>query len=285
MKNFERAHTMKGFVSPETLKRVNFNGSPLMFFSAPSSTHGTPTTTPDRRKLKLDPLTKDIFLTKKPTIHSLSSESPPLMKATQIIISDLNKKSAQLTKDIFDSDSETHRLSKNNGILSLPYNYSITAIALKSHRRSRFASSSSVEPKILVENSPTSRVPNPNENSKESSVNTESKQPSVKASESILKARDSPFQRKGFRLMTNPAISDYNSDNEIKKSRISKVETVVPYRSLYFSPNFNYEKFKKHLIMVHKGLVYSTQSLKSPSEKFVASKQVAIPDPPISKLL
>ena len=95
-----------------------------------------------------------------------------------------------------------------------------------------------------------------------------------------MNSRSSPFQRKGFRLLSNPTFLDYNSDSEAKKPQ--KKEPIVPYRWLYFSPTLNYEKFKKHLLMVHKGLVYSTKSLKSPSEKFISSKQVTIPDPPQS---
>lgn len=97
-----------------------------------------------------------------------------------------------------------------------------------------------------------------------------------------MKSRFTPFQRKGFRLISNPGFLDSHSDTEVKKSK--KEEPIVPYRSLYFSPTLNYEKFKNHLHSVHRGLVYSTKSLKSPSEKFISSKQVIIPDPPTSNL-
>ena len=101
--------------------------------------------------------------------------------------------------------------------------------------------------------------------------------------DSTNKAKDSPFHRKGFRLTNNPNLFDCNSDSEAKKASHSKDAPTIPYKWLYFAPNFNFEKFKKHLIMVYKGLVYSTKSLKSPSDKFVSSRQVIIPDPPTSK--
>ena len=111
-----------------------------------------------------------------------------------------------------------------------------------------------------------------------SPIKNNTKQMSSKASDSIMKLGDSSFMRKAFRVVKNPPFLDHIAENEVKKPQTHKEEPIVPYRGLYFSPIFNYEKYKKHLLTVHKGLVYSTKNLKSPSDKFLATKQVMLPD-------
>lgn len=96
------------------------------------------------------------------------------------------------------------------------------------------------------------------------------------------KPKESPLLRKGFKVTNKITFSHCNSDSEAKKKPTSNNGLSFPYSWLYFAPNFNFEKFKKHLIMVYKGLIYATKSLKSPSDKFIASKQVIVPDPPTS---
>lgn len=63
------------------------------------------------------------------------------------------------------------------------------------------------------------------------------------------------------------------------------VVQVIPYRHLIFGPQVQLEAFKRHMMMVHKGLTYATKNLKSPSDKFIKSKQVGFPESNISKYL
>lgn len=75
-----------------------------------------------------------------------------------------------------------------------------------------------------------------------------------------------------------PEASQASKSAQVKEHFLFSGE--VPYRFLCFSPELNTEAFKKHLMMIYKGLMYSTRSLKSPSQKYISSKQVTIPDPP-----
>jgi len=79
------------------------------------------------------------------------------------------------------------------------------------------------------------------------------------------------------------------SDGELSKKETVELYhdalSALPYRHLIFSPKLDIEKFKKHLTMTYKGLLYALNSLRSPSEKFIKSKQVSLPDPVISKKL
>jgi CTD small phosphatase-like protein 2 len=76
------------------------------------------------------------------------------------------------------------------------------------------------------------------------------------------------------------------SDGELTKKENEEIFkdalSTLPYRHLIYSPRLDIEKFKKHLTMTYKGLLYAVNSLRSPSEKFIKSKQVALPDPSIS---
>jgi CTD small phosphatase-like protein 2 len=67
-----------------------------------------------------------------------------------------------------------------------------------------------------------------------------------------------------------------NSDNEVtRKEREEVIEdalSTLPFRHLIFSPTLDIEKFRKHLTMSYKGLLYAINSLRSPSERFLKSK-------------
>lgn len=45
-----------------------------------------------------------------------------------------------------------------------------------------------------------------------------------------------------------------------------------------FAPSFNEANFKKHLMLTYRGLVYAKKCLKGPSDKFIQSKQVIVPE-------
>jgi CTD small phosphatase-like protein 2 len=79
------------------------------------------------------------------------------------------------------------------------------------------------------------------------------------------------------------------SDGELSKKENEEMFkdalSTLPYRHLIYSPKLDIEKFKKHLTMTYKGLLYAVNSLRSPSEKFIKSKQVPLPDPAISKVV
>eukprot|EP01017_Pseudomicrothorax_dubius_P043810 TRINITY_DN7356_c0_g2_i3.p1 TRINITY_DN7356_c0_g2~~TRINITY_DN7356_c0_g2_i3.p1 ORF type:complete len:417 (+),score=59.69 TRINITY_DN7356_c0_g2_i3:2-1252(+) len=67
----------------------------------------------------------------------------------------------------------------------------------------------------------------------------------------------------------------YHSDSEAK-SALKKAKKQHPFRHLIFGPTLDEERFKHHIALTYKGLVYSMKSLKSPSEKFVNSKAVEL---------
>eukprot|EP00828_Plagiopyla_frontata_P043924 TRINITY_DN7017_c0_g1_i2.p1 TRINITY_DN7017_c0_g1~~TRINITY_DN7017_c0_g1_i2.p1 ORF type:complete len:402 (+),score=43.53 TRINITY_DN7017_c0_g1_i2:146-1351(+) len=56
-----------------------------------------------------------------------------------------------------------------------------------------------------------------------------------------------------------------------------------PYKHLIFSGNCTENEFKRHIALVYRGLVYSKKCLKGPSEKYIASKQVKLPNPKVPK--
>ncbi len=83
-------------------------------------------------------------------------------------------------------------------------------------------------------------------------------------------------------IVSKKGMEETYSDNEFnKKTQHIKHDmcATLPYRHFIFGPQIELELFKKHLMILHKGLVYATKNLKSPSEKFIRSKQVIIPDP------
>jgi len=75
-------------------------------------------------------------------------------------------------------------------------------------------------------------------------------------------------------------VSQSHSDEMMSEVRQSAKDlnafTTHPYRHFIFGPQPDLEAFKKHLLMIHKGLSYSIKSLKNPSEKFIRSKQVSL---------
>jgi hypothetical protein len=50
------------------------------------------------------------------------------------------------------------------------------------------------------------------------------------------------------------------------------------WKQLIFSPSITQESFMRHLNTTYRGLVYSKKCLKSPSDKFIQSKQVCLVD-------
>ena len=70
-----------------------------------------------------------------------------------------------------------------------------------------------------------------------------------------------------------------NSDvDEVQKNKIAE-ENLDSFkehnwRCLIFSHKLDERVFKRHLMLVYRGLIYSKKCLKSPSEKFLFSKQV-----------
>eukprot|EP01017_Pseudomicrothorax_dubius_P030216 TRINITY_DN3749_c0_g3_i3.p1 TRINITY_DN3749_c0_g3~~TRINITY_DN3749_c0_g3_i3.p1 ORF type:complete len:434 (+),score=91.62 TRINITY_DN3749_c0_g3_i3:90-1391(+) len=66
------------------------------------------------------------------------------------------------------------------------------------------------------------------------------------------------------------------SDNEASKRQEAKGLDAHPFRHLIFNPSIDETRFKKHLVMIYKGLVYSAKCLKGPSDKFIKAKQVDI---------
>lgn len=56
-----------------------------------------------------------------------------------------------------------------------------------------------------------------------------------------------------------------------------------PFRHLIFGSTINEASFKKHLTLTYRGLVYARKCLKGPSEKFIKTKQVVMPEPKVSK--
>ncbi|KAL4450499.1 hypothetical protein ABPG74_019397 [Tetrahymena malaccensis] len=84
------------------------------------------------------------------------------------------------------------------------------------------------------------------------------------------------------RFLTNHSVSTVDSDAEAR--RIAKKNEIIdalqshPFRHLIFSNSVTEATFKKHLTLTYRGLVYARKCLKGPSDKFIKSKQVAVPD-------
>jgi CTD small phosphatase-like protein 2 len=57
-----------------------------------------------------------------------------------------------------------------------------------------------------------------------------------------------------------------------------------PYRHLV-GTTIDKESFKKHLGMLYRGTVYSVKFLKGPSEKYLNSKMLTLPEPKCTSLL
>lgn len=104
----------------------------------------------------------------------------------------------------------------------------------------------------------------------------------------LLSNFSSPSYRIGKRKIVDPGLvstkakDETLSDNEYNKNALSfkqDVHATLPYRHLIFGPQIELDLFKKHLMLLHKGLIYATKNLKSPSEKFIRSKQVSLPEP------
>jgi len=51
-----------------------------------------------------------------------------------------------------------------------------------------------------------------------------------------------------------------------------------PWRHLIFAPEINDLNFKKHLTLTYRGLVYAKKCLKGPSDKFIETKKVIVPE-------
>lgn len=76
------------------------------------------------------------------------------------------------------------------------------------------------------------------------------------------------------------------SDNEVSRKEtetLRKNLSNMPFRHLVFTPSVDLQRFQKHITLCYKGLLYAINSLRSPSDKFLKSKQVTIPDTAISK--
>lgn len=74
-----------------------------------------------------------------------------------------------------------------------------------------------------------------------------------------------------------------DSDAEARNRVHSDAFRNHPWRHLIFGPNINESSFKKHLTLSYRGLVYAKKCLKGPSEKFIKTKQVLVPDSKIPK--
>lgn len=74
------------------------------------------------------------------------------------------------------------------------------------------------------------------------------------------------------------------NDTDCEAKKINEVKEQIdalkhhPWRHLIFSHQINEETFKKHLILTYRGLVYAKKCLKGPSDKFIKTKQVLVPD-------
>jgi len=53
-----------------------------------------------------------------------------------------------------------------------------------------------------------------------------------------------------------------------------------PFRHLIFGPSVNEVVYKKYIILTQRGLIYAKKCLKGPSDKFIKSKQVVLPEAP-----
>ena len=52
-----------------------------------------------------------------------------------------------------------------------------------------------------------------------------------------------------------------------------------PFKHLIFSESLEEGKFKRHLSLVYRGVIYSKKCLKSPSEKFINNRAVKLIEP------
>lgn len=68
-----------------------------------------------------------------------------------------------------------------------------------------------------------------------------------------------------------------NSDVEKGKRGGDNLST-HPFRHLIFGPSINETTFKKYMILTQRGLIYAKKCLKGPSDKFIKSKQVILPE-------
>lgn len=69
----------------------------------------------------------------------------------------------------------------------------------------------------------------------------------------------------------------YKDPSKYSLADIRQVQS-NPWRHLIFSPKYNKETLKKHLITVYNGLVYLTKSLHGPSEKFLKLREICLDD-------
>ena len=67
--------------------------------------------------------------------------------------------------------------------------------------------------------------------------------------------------------------------DEISNQMTPKSTSRISFRHLIFSPNVDKETLKKHLSQVHNGLIYSTQSLRGPTSKYLESRQISLGEP------
>lgn len=68
------------------------------------------------------------------------------------------------------------------------------------------------------------------------------------------------------------------SDNEGNRQTSQDFVKNNPWRHLIFGPTVSEANFKKHLTLTYRGLVYAKKCLKGPSDKFIKTKQVLVPD-------
>ena len=65
-----------------------------------------------------------------------------------------------------------------------------------------------------------------------------------------------------------------NSNSNEESSEEDQKKNTIEWRHLIFSKKINDTSFKRHVILVYRGLVYSKKCLKGPSQRFLQSKQV-----------
>lgn len=174
---------------------------------------------------------------------------------------------------------------------------------LESPKKSKFASSllGSLEKSLKFEDSPTETLSEKKITSKSpqssfsEAVNTRQKKkkegtPSAPTiaknnSEKSITPIGRPSINKVFSIsLFKPStiMSDNEGINRKNEKVIEDALSTLPYRHLIFSPKIESEKFRKYLAMTYKGLLYASNSLRSPSEKFIKSKQIELPDSIIS---
>ena len=88
-----------------------------------------------------------------------------------------------------------------------------------------------------------------------------------------------PGKNDELELTIEKSQSDNCDDKTLNFLKKPVKKNPLNFRHLIFSPNIDKEVFKKHLLLVHSGLIYSTQFLRGPSEKFLESKQISLGDP------